>query len=146
MKEKVRLELHRAMKNKDAFRAGTLRLIIAEIVKKEKEGRGELTEQDVAKVLFGMLRQREDSITQFENAGRNDLAQTEAAEIKIVQEFLPQQLSEDEIKKEAQKVISEVGAEDMKSMGKVMGILTNRLAGKAQGGVISKIVKDLLAS
>jgi len=144
MKEKLRSELHKSMKSKDSFRAGVLRMMIAEIVNKEKEGSQTVDEQTITKILYSMLRKRKDSIEQYQNAGRTDLADNEQAEIKIIEKFLPEQLTEDDIKKEAQAAIDEVGAEDMKSMGKVMKILSKKLAGKAPGGVVSKIVKDLL--
>ena len=133
------------MKRKDAFRAGTLRMVIAEITTKEKEHGTEVTEEDVHKVLFTMVRKREDAAEQFQKADRAELAEKEKAEIQIIKEFLPQQLSDEEIRKEVLQVIADVGAEDMKSMGKVMGILTKNLAGKAQGGAISKVVKEELA-
>ena len=145
MKDQFRKELQTAMKNKDAFRTGTLRMVIAEITTKEKEHGTEVTEEDVHKVLFTMVRKREDAADQFQQAGRTDLADKEKAEIEIIKEFLPQQLSDDDIRKEVLQVIAEVGAEDMKAMGKVMGVLTKKLAGKAQGGAINKVVKEELA-
>ena len=145
MKEQFRKELQAAMKSKDAFRAGTLRMIIAEITTKEKEHGTEVTEEDVHKVLFTMVRKREDAADQFQKADRTDLAEKEIEEIKVIKEFLPQQLSEEEIRKEVLQVIAEVGAEDMKAMGKVMGIHTKKRDGKAQGGAISKVVKEALA-
>lgn len=147
MKEKLRSELHKAMKSKDSFRAGVLRMMMAEIINKEKEGSGPVVDEQItSKIFYRMLRQRKDSIEQYQNANRDDLADKEKTEIKIIEEFLPEQLNEEEIKKEARAAIDEVGAEDMKSLGKVMGILSKKLAGKASGGVISKIVKNLLAN
>jgi hypothetical protein len=145
MKDKLRSELHQAMKNKDSFRVKTIRMMMAELTNKEKEGGKSVGEQDVYKVFYSMLRKREDAINQYQKAKREDLAQKEMAEMDIIKEFLPKQLNEEEIRKEAQMVIAEVGAEDMKSMGKVMGILTKKLAGRAQGGIISKIVKEELS-
>ncbi len=133
------------MKNRDAFRAGTLRMMIAELTNKEKEHGNAVTEEDAYKVFFSMLRKREDAFAQFQQAGRIDLAEKEKAEMQIINEFLPQQLSEEDIRKEALVVIAEVGAADMKAMGKVMGILTKKLTGKAQGAVISKVVKEELS-
>ena len=145
MKDQFRKEIQAAMKNKDAFRTGTLRMVLAEITTKEKEHGTEATEEDVHKVLFTMVRKRKDAAEQFQKADRADLAEKEKAEIHIIKEFLPQQLSDEEIRKEVLQVIAEVGAQDMKAMGKVMGILTKKLAGKAQGGVINKVVKEELA-
>ena len=113
--------------------------------RKEKEKGEPVGEQDAFRVFYSMLRKREDAINQYQKAKREDLAQKEMAEMDIIKEFLPQQLNEEEIRGEAQMVIVELGAEDMKSMGKVMGILTKKLAGRAQGGVISKIVKEELS-
>ena len=145
MKDRLRTELYQAMKNKDAFRTGTVRMMVAEITNKEKETGNSVNEQDIYKVFYSMLRKREEAISQFQKAHREDLAQKERAEMDIVQGFLPQQLTEEEIRKEAQAAIAEIGAEDMKAMGKVMGILTKQLAGRAQGGVLSKIVKEELS-
>lgn len=144
MKERLRSELHRALKNKDSIRVSTLRMMIAEITNKEKEGGKPPDEQDFYKVFYGMLRKREEAITEYQKAQREDLANKERAEMEIIKEFLPKQISEEEIRKEAQMVIVEVGAKDMKSMGAVMGVLTKKLAGKAPGAVISKIVKEEL--
>ena len=145
MKEQFRKQLQAAIKNKDAFRVSTLRMVIAEITNKEKERGTEATEEDTHKVLFSMLRKREDAADQFQKAGRDDLAEKEKAEIEIIKEFLPQQLSEEDIREEVLKVITEIDAQGMKAMGQVMGILTKKLAGKAQGGAISKVVKEELA-
>jgi hypothetical protein len=145
MKDRLRSELHQALKNKDSLRAGTIRMMIAALTNKEKERGKPVDEQEAYKVFYSMLRKSEDAINQYQKAKREDLAKKESAEMEIIKEFLPQQLSEEEIRQEAQIVIAEVGAEDMKSMGKVMGILTKKLAGRAQGGVISKIVKEELS-
>jgi len=144
MKEKLRSELHQAMKNKHSLRTGTIRMMMAELTNKEKEGKP-VEEQDVHKVFFGMLRKREEAIEEFTKAKRDDLAEKEKAEMEIIKEFLPKQMSEGEIRKETRMVIAEVGAKDMKSMGQVMGILTKKLTGRTSGGVLSKIVKEELS-
>jgi uncharacterized protein len=145
MEDKLRSELHEAMKKKDALRTSTLRMMMAEITHKQKETGKQVSEEEIFKVLHSMLRKREDAITQFRQGKREDLAEKEEAEMAIIREFLPQQLSEEEIRKEALVVIAEMGAADIKSMGKVMGILTKKLAGVAQGSVISKVVKEELS-
>ena len=145
MEDKLRLELHQAMKNKDSLRTSTLRMMMAELTNKKKETGKPISEEDIYKVFYSMLRKREDAICEYQEAKREDLAQKEKAEMEIIREFLPKQLNEEEIRKETELVIAEVGAEDIKSMGKVMGILTKKLAGRAQGGVISKIVKEELS-
>jgi len=145
MKDRLRRELHQAMKQKDAFRTATIRMMIAEITNKEKERGNSASEEDAHKVFYSMLRKREESIRLFQQGKREDLAQKERAEMDIIQSFLPQQLTEEEIRKEVQEAIAETGAADMKAMGKVMGVLTKKLAGRAQGGIISKIVKEELS-
>jgi len=119
-------------------------MMIAELTNKEKEGKP-VEEQDVHKVFFGMLRKREEAIEEFIKAKRDDLAEKEKAEMEIIKEFLPKQMSEEEIRKEARMIIAEVGAKDMKSMGQVMGILTKKLTGKTSGSILSKIVKEELS-
>jgi hypothetical protein len=145
MREQLRRELHQAMKQKDAFRTATIRMMIAEITNKEKETGNFPSEEDIHKVFYSMLRKREESIRLFQQGKREDLAQKERAEMDIIQSFLPQQLTEEEIRKEAQAAIAETGAADVKAMGKVMGVLTKKLAGRAQGSSISKIVKEELS-
>ena len=120
-------------------------MMIAALTNKEKETGKPIDKQDAYKVFQSMLRKSDDAVNQYQKAKRLDLAQKEMAEMNIIQEFLPKQLSEEEVRTEAQKVIAEVGAENMKSMGQVMRVLTKKLAGKAPGGVISKIVKEELS-
>lgn len=144
MQEKLRSELHQALKNKATLRAATLRMMMAELTNKEKEGKP-VEEQDVYKVFYGMLRKREEAIEEFKKAQREDLAEKEKTEMEIIKEFLPKQLGEEDIRNEARLAIAEVGAKDMKAMGQVMGLLSKKLAGKASGGIISKIVKEELS-
>ena len=143
MEEKLRAELHQALKGKNALRASTIRMMITELTNKEKEGKP-VGEEDIYKVFFSMLRKREEAIEEFKKANREDLAEKERSETEIIKEFLPKPMTEEEIRSEVRVVIAETGAKDMKSMGQVMGILTKKLAGKAQGGIISKIVKEEL--
>jgi hypothetical protein len=145
MEDKLRVELHEAMKNKNTVRTSTFRMMMAEITHKKKETGKPVSEEEIFKVLYSMLRKREDAIVQFQQGNREDLAEKEKAEMEIIREFLPKQLSEEEIRKEARIVLAEMGAADMKSLGKVMGILTKKLAGVAQGSVISKVVKEELS-
>ena len=144
MKEKLRSELHQAMKNKDSLRTGTIRMMMAELTNKEKEGKP-VEEHDVHRVLFGMLRKREEAIEEYTKAKRDDLAEKEKAEMEIIKEFLPKPMSEEEIRKETRMVIAEVGAKDMKAMDQVMGLLTKKLTGRASGSILSKIVKQELS-
>ncbi|MCX8012357.1 MAG: GatB/YqeY domain-containing protein [Desulfobacterota bacterium] len=144
MQTRLRSELHQALKKKDSLRASTIRMMIAELTNKEKEGKP-LEEQDVYRVFYGMLRRREEAIAEFNKANRQDLVEKEKAEMEIIKEFLPSPMGEEEIKEEVRQVIAELNARDMKSMGKVMGILTQKLAGRVAGGVLSKIVKEELS-
>ena len=145
MKEQLRKDLQQALKNRESLRAETLRMMITELTVKEKEHGTTVTEEETFKVLFSMLRKREDAIQQFRKGNREDLAQKEQAEIEIINEYLPKQMSEDEIRQEARAVIAEVGAKGIKEMGKVMGVLSKKLAGKAPGNLMSKVVKEELS-
>lgn len=145
MKDRLRRELHQAMKNKDALVTATIRMMIAEITTKEKETGTPASEEDIHKVFYSMLRKRKEAISQFQLGRREDLAEKESAEMDVIQRFLPQQLTETEIRREAKAAIAETDAADMKAMGKIMGVLTKKLAGRAPGGLISKIVKEELS-
>lgn len=134
------------MRAKAATRLGTIRLILAAIKQKEVDERIDVDDVQVLAILDKMVKQRKDSITQFEAAGRMELAEKEHAEIEVIQEYLPQQLSEEEIVTIIQEVIASTGAESIKDMGKVMGQLKPRLQGRADMGEVSKKIKQQLAS
>ena len=111
----------------------------------EGAGKGELTEEQEIAMLQKLLKQRKDSIAIFEQQGRADLAQKEKDEVAVIEKFLPQQLSADELKAIVQKIIAETGASGIKDMGKVMGMATKQLAGKADNKAVSEVVKGLLS-
>jgi uncharacterized protein YqeY len=134
-----------AMKAKDKARLGVLRLITAAIKQREVDERITLNDEQVLAVLEKMIKQRKDSITQYEKAGRDELAQQEAFEIGIIQDYMPEQLSDDEIDALIAEAISSSGAESMKDMGKVMGLLKPKLAGRADMGKVSQIIKKQLS-
>lgn len=134
-----------AMRSKDKDRLGVLRLITAAIKQIEVDQRITLDDDQVISVLEKMLKQRRDSIEQFSKAGRDELVAQEAAEIEIIQEYLPEQLSEDEISRLIDEAISATGAAGMKDMGKVMGLLKPKLAGRADMGLVSRIIKKQLS-
>jgi len=134
-----------AMKAKDKARLGVLRLITAAIEQREVDERITLNDEQVLAVLEKMIKQRKDSITQYEKAGRDELAQQEAFEIGIIQDYMPEQLSDDEIDALIAEAISSSGAESMKDMGKVMGLLKPKLAGRADMGKVSQIIKKQLS-
>ena len=133
-----------SMKKGEKEATTTLRMFSAEIKKEEIEKKTELTEEETISIVQKMIKQRKDSFSQFEQAGREELAEKEAREISILEKFLPEQLSEEEILQEVNQAIAESGAESMQDMGKVMGLLKNKLSGKADMGLVSIKVKESL--
>jgi uncharacterized protein YqeY len=134
------------MKSRDKTRLGTLRLIQAEFKRIEVDERIELDDARALSILDKMLKQRRDSEQQYLDAGRNELAAREAAEIEVIQEFLPAQLTEDELRSLVDAAIESVGATGMQAMGQVMGRLKPELAGRADMGAVSKLVKQRLGA
>jgi uncharacterized protein YqeY len=137
-----------AMKNKDEALLRGLRAIKAEIIKAKTEpgANGEVSAEGELKLLQKLVKQRKDSLSIYEQQNRADLAATEAAEIAIIEKFLPAQMSEDAVKAAVQAIIAQVGAAGPQDLGKVMGLATKQLAGQADGKVISAIAKTLLSS
>ena len=133
-----------SMKKGEKEATTTLRMFSAEIKKEEIEKKAELTGEETISIVQKMIKQRKDSFSQFEQAGREELAEKEAREISILEQFLPEQLSEEEILQEVNQAIAESGAESMQDMGKVMGLLKNKLSGKADMGLVSIKVKESL--
>jgi uncharacterized protein YqeY len=144
IKEKIRKDLTAAMKDRQELRVSTLRMMLAELVNKEKEKGDPVTEDAAVQVFFSMIKKREDAATQFEAVGRKDVAEKEREEIVIIRAYMPAQLTDDEIRTEAREVIAQTGVTDLKGLGKVMGILSKKLSGKASGGDMSRIVKEEL--
>jgi uncharacterized protein len=134
------------MRAKDAARLSTLRLAAAAIKQREVDERIELGDAEVLAILEKMIKQRRESIAQFEKASRQDLADQEKAEIAVLEGYLPQKLGDAEIQKEISSVIAETGASGVKDMGKVMAALKTRLAGRADMAVVSGLVKGKLSS
>ena len=133
------------MRAKDAARLSTIRLLLAAIKQREVDERIELDDAAVVGVIEKMIKQRRDSISQFEKGGRSDLADAEKAEVHLLQAYLPAQLSDADLKREIDAAISASGASGAKDMGKVMGALKAKLAGKADMGKVSALVKARLA-
>ena len=131
-----------AMRAKEKVRLGTIRLIQADIKRIEVDERIEVDDERTLVILDKMLKQRRDSITQYEAAGRQELADIEVAEIAVIQSFLPQQLTADELTQLIDAAIKETGAESMKDMGKVMAILKPQLQGRADIAEVSKSIKS----
>jgi uncharacterized protein len=134
-----------AMRAKDSARLSTVRLILSGIKQREVDERIVLTDGDVLSVIEKMIKQRRESIAQFEKASRQDLADKEKAELELLAGYLPKQMSDAEVQKEIDSVISETGAAGARDMGKVMAALKPRLAGKADMAKVSGLVKSRLA-
>ncbi len=134
-----------AMRAKDKARLGTIRMLLAAIKQIEIDNKVELNDDEVTAVVIKSVKQRKDSIAQFEKANRTDLADTEKAELAILQEFLPQPLTSDEVKALIEQAIASSGANGMQDMGKVMGILKKDIQGRADMGEVSALVRAALA-
>ena len=145
LKSLIKTQVTISMKDGDKFRTTVLRMILAEIQKIEIEEKSDLDELQITSILEKMIKQRNDAISQFEQAKRQELADKEKQEIEIIKEFLPEQMSDEEVSELVSKIISEVGAQDMKDMGKVMGSLKPLIAGKADAGFVSQLVKKALS-
>ncbi len=144
LKERIQEDVKSAMRAKDAARLSTLRLLLAALKQKEVDERLELADADVLGVIEKMLKQRRESIAQYEKAARQDLADQEKFEIGVLGAYLPQQMSEAEIAQAVAAAASEAGATGVKDMGKVMALLKPRLAGRADMGRVSALVKAKL--
>ena len=147
LEKRIQADMVSAMKAKEAVKLSSLRAIKAAIMlAKTAEGAtGEITDQDIVKIIQKLVKQRKESAQQYNDAGRPELAENEVAEMEAMEIYLPKQLSETEVEAELVKIIAEVGATQPSEMGKVMGVATKRLAGLADGRVISTLVKKLLA-
>lgn len=141
---KIQSDLKEAIKQKDRLRINALRMMISALKNAELEERGELTEEKEIAVLTGYTRRCRESISEFERGGRVDLVDKERAELAIVMRYLPEQMGEDDIRKTAQDVITEVGAAGIRDMGRVMGETMKRVKGRADGNMVKDIVLELL--
>ena len=162
LKGNIREDLKEAVKNREELKSSVLRLLLAAIFNKEKEKRyklskekpelsgeeleeeSQLNDEEVIDVISSEARKRKESIVEFEKGGRKDLVEKEKKELEILEKYLPEQLSEEEIKKLVKEAIEKTGAKEMKDMGKVMAELMPKVKGKADGSLVSRIVKDLL--
>lgn len=145
LKQSIGVQTTAAMRARDRQRLGVLRLINSEIKRLEVDERRALSDQDVVGVLNRMLKQRQDSLSQYEAAGRDDLAEQERFEIELVREFLPEPLDDDELEGLVTAAIRDTGAASMRDMGKVMNLLRPQVEGRADMGVVSGKVKAKLA-
>ena len=148
LEKRIQTDMVSAMKAKEVVRLASLRAIKAAIMlaKTAEGGNGEVTDQEIVKIIQKLVKQRKESAQQYTDAGREELAANELAEVAEMEVYLPKQLSEEEVKAELTKIIAEVGASQPSDMGKVMGVATKRLAGLAEGRLISTLVKQLLAN
>ena len=161
LKDKIQEDLNQAIKRKDETACSTLRGVLASVLSKEKDKRykiskeeqdpekldkeSKLTEEEFLHIVSSEAKKRKEAIIEYEKGGRTDLAEKEKAELGILEKYLPEQLSEEEIKAIVKQAIKETGASDMKDMGKVMAKAMPKAGGRADGSEISKIVKELLS-
>jgi uncharacterized protein YqeY len=145
LKTKLNNDLRRALKERDKCRSSVIRLLLSAIHNAEIARRDSLEDSDILGVIAKEIRQRKESIEAFKQGNRLDLVAQEKAELAILETYLPEQMSHDEIVTLANKVINEVGAQDRRDMGRVMGKLVLQLKGKADGKIISEIVTELLS-
>ncbi len=145
LKEQITDDMKTAMRAKDSERLGTIRLLLAACKQKEVDERVELDDAMVVAIVDKLIKQRKDSIEAFKKAERADLADKEEVEMKVLQAYLPQRMSADEVLAAVKAIVVELGASGPGDMGKVMGVVKTRLAGKAEMGTVSAAVKAALA-
>ena len=145
LKARITDDMKTAMRAKETARLGTIRLLLAAIKQKEVDERTELDDPAISSIVEKLIKQRKDSISQFQAAGRDDLVAAEQAELAVLQAYLPEQLSAAEVEAAVAAAIAESGATSAKDMGKVMGLLKPRLAGRADMGQVSALIKTRLA-
>lgn len=151
LKKDLQNDLNKAVKENNEVSRSTLRMLLATVSNKEKEKKykkkeEELTEEELMEIVSSEAKKRREAIKEFERGERSDLADREKAELKVLENYLPEQLSYDEIKELVEKAITKTGASEIKDMGKVMAELMPDVKGKADGGEVSRIVKELLSN
>ena len=144
LKTQIQNDMKDAMRAKDTLRLGTIRMLLAGVKQREVDERIELTDGDVLKIINKQIKQRRDSIAQFKDAGRHDLADKEILELAVLEGYLPEALSDADIKSLIEKAIAEHQATSIKDMGKVMAALKPHMEGKADMAVVSQMIKTLL--
>ncbi|PSQ93163.1 MAG: glutamyl-tRNA amidotransferase [Bacteroidetes bacterium SW_4_67_19] len=144
LEDQIADDLKAAMRAKDDARRRALRSLRAALAEKARTG-GELAEEDEREVLQKQAKQRREALQQYEDAGRDDLAEKERAELAVIEDYLPEPLGDEELDRELEAIIEETGAASMSDMGRVMGTAMDRLRGRAQGGRVQKHVKALLS-
>lgn len=146
LQKEVMVQLIAAMKSKDKVALESLRALKSAFLLANTSGSGELSQADEIKIVQKLVKQRKDSATIFTDQNRDDLAEPELAQAKVLEQFLPTQMNEEELKNEIAEIVKQTGASSMKDMGKVMGLASKKLAGKADGKAISVIVKAMLSN
>jgi uncharacterized protein YqeY len=144
LKERLSSELKDSLKSGDRLKLSTIRLIMASLKNREIEKRGSLSEEEIIDLLVSLSKQRKESIEEFKKGGRQDLVDKETEELKIIESYLPQQLTPEEIKKIIGETITETGASGSKDIGKVMKVLMPKVKGRADGKLVNEMVKELL--
>lgn len=142
--DQIKNDMKEAMKAKEVQKRDALRLLLSAFKQVEVDERKELTDEDISKIIQKQVKQRQDSASQFKEAGRDDLLEKEEAEIAIFMAYMPKQLDENELETALREIISKVGAQSMKDIGKVMGAASKELSGKADGKRINECAKKLL--
>ena len=145
LKNRITDDMKSAMKAKDKQTLKAVRMILGAIKQKEVDDRIELDDAQVLAVIQKMVKQRKDSISQFSDAGRTDLVEVEEAELVVINSYMPEQLSDEEVSVAVDKAITNSGANSMKDMGKLMGMLKSQLDGQADMGLVSRLIKDKLS-
>ena len=145
LKKRITDDMKSAMKAKDKQALKAVRMILEAIKQKEIDERIELNDAQVMTVIQKMVKQRKDSISQFSDAGRTDLVEIEEAELEIINNYMPEQLSDEEVESVVDRAINDSGANSMKDMGKLMGMLKSQLQGKADMSLVSQLIKSRLS-
>jgi uncharacterized protein len=145
LKERITSDMTAAMKSKEAARLSTLRMVKAAVQNREIEKGGALTDDELTKLLQTLVKQRRDSVEQYEKAGRAELVEKERAEISVIEEYLPRAASREEIERAVEEAVAETGASSMKEMGAVMKAAQAKLGGAADGRTVSEIVRARLS-
>lgn len=146
MKDELLQDLKEAMKEKDIIKKDTITMLRAAILQVEKDTQKTLSDDDICAIVAKEIKKRKESVKEYEDAGRQDIADNLKREVEILSKYLPEQLTEEEIRKMVDEAIEESGAQSPRDMGKVMSILRPKTAGKADGKVVSDIVKEKLAN
>jgi uncharacterized protein YqeY len=146
LKEKLQADLKTAMKEKDTFKRDVIRFVMSAIKQIEVDERKELSDADIEAILVKQIKQRNDAIAQFKEGGREDLVEKNEKELEILRSYLPEPMSEEEVRATLEEIVKETGANGMKDMGKVMAAAKAKIGSRAEGRVINQIAKELLGA